>query len=94
MTISQIKYKTSLMIKYSTFTLRRKGTELKSGILLKHTGKESLEKRQCPMTVLLSPLPGTQRPVSFCLVNPFISQEVFLDPHCQVQVDTPTIHLR
>lgn len=43
------------MIKYPTFTLRRKGTELKSSILLKHKGKGSLQKRQCPMTFSLSP---------------------------------------
>ena len=29
------------MIKYPIFTLRRKGTELKSSILLKHKSKES-----------------------------------------------------
>lgn len=43
------------MSKYPTFTLRRKGTELKSSTLLKHKGKESSGKRAMPHDTL-SPL--------------------------------------
>lgn len=75
------------MSKYPTFTFRRKGTELKSSILLKHKGKESSGKRQCPMTRFLHSVWNT-RTRSVCLATPFTFQDLFLGPRCQVQVDT------